>query len=91
MRIVVILTNDNVKRICITAEPCAYIRTFVRQITGRQWTKELINHSLIGGTQRASSMVDGEKQVAHNMYPAWWMVKMQWNLVALVATCRNGH
>ena len=39
MRIIIILTNDNVRTIYITAEPCAYIRTFVRQITGRQQKK----------------------------------------------------
>ena len=55
MRIIVILTNDNVRRIYITAEPYAYIRTFVRQITGRQQkkkpTKSQVAHNVANGTE----------------------------------------
>ena len=55
MRIIIILTNDNVRRIYITAEPYAYIRTFVRQITGRQQkkkpTKSQVAHNVANGTE----------------------------------------
>lgn len=58
MGIIVILTNDNV-RIYITAEPCTYIE----HLLGKLLADNGKSSQVTGGTQRASSMVNGENAV----------------------------